>query len=221
MRETSIVRPELPEPWPLTVRGTDEVVAYACRTCGAVFSPSALTGDPEADEHAARFAREHCDKTCDCGAPLSGYALVCVSCRARRAARDRALRYVCATKLRAADYDDGAVYWEDHAGSKDDGLFPNLNALTAYCDEARCQVPVYVWACRPIPLAVAADDALERALSEHPDGADVSTAARAELQALLDAWCAQQSLRSWRPDYTRAVVLAEPDGRAEEPLCTT
>lgn len=190
------------EPLELVARGEDAAVAFACATCGAVFSARI--------EGASDLAGAHCDRICTCGDPLAEGQSLCSKCTHRERAKREARLFETAVKVSIDDYPDEPVYWEGQAGSMGVGFFLNLDEVLDYCEEEELDTPKYVWACTPRPLRVPTDAVLEAAIEEHTIGMDDLTVdAIGELQRFLDAWCSKQNVRTWFPDFGRAVLLRE------------
>jgi hypothetical protein len=196
------------EPLELVVRGQDEAVAFACGSCGAVFSARI--------EGARELAVAHCRTVCPCGRPLAEGQALCFACAATERGAREARLFADATKVSIDDYPDEPVYWEGQAGTMGEGFFLNIDEVLDYCEEEELETPKYVWACTPRPLRVPTESVLEAAVEEHNTIGvdDISVDAVGELQTFLDGWCAKQNVRTWFPDFERAVLLREP---AESP----
>lgn len=193
----------------LVVRGEDQPVAYACVTCGAVFSVRV--------EGAKELAVKHCTATCGCGRPLADGMALCSACIDREKNDREARLFEVAAKVPIDDYPDEPVYWEGQVGSMGVGFFFTIDELLDYCEEEQLENPKYVWACSPRSLSVPMDAVLQAAVDEHNVGVDdLSPAAVVELQLFLDTWCHQQNLKTWFPDFGRAVLLREPAGATSD-----
>jgi predicted RNA-binding Zn-ribbon protein involved in translation (DUF1610 family) len=187
----------------LVVRGKEQAVAFACPSCGAVF-PSRVEG-------AENLAREHCSRFCRCGAALFDGLSLCTSCTDKERADRESRLFETAKKVSVEDYPDEPVYWEGQAGSMGLGFFLNIDELLDYCEEEELDHPKYVWACTPRPLQVLTGDVLEAAIYEHNVGLDdLDACALGNLETFLATWCKEQNLRTWFPDFERAVLLLGP-----------
>jgi hypothetical protein len=187
----------------LVVRGKEEAVAYACAACGAVFSSRV--------EDAEKIAAAHCAGLCRCGAALAEGLSLCPSCTKRECADREGRLFEVAKKVSVEDYPDEPVYWEGQQGSMGLGFFLNIDELLDYCEEEQIEHPKYVWACTPRPLQVLTSDVLEAAIYEHNVGLDdLNGVAISDLDSFLASWCKQQNLRTWFPDFERAILLLEP-----------
>ena len=123
-------------------------------------------------------------------------------------------RFDKAVKIPATAY-EGWVYWEDHGDNE--GFFASMKELQKYCEREEIAPPAYVWACNPMGLSIRASTVIDDALADHHEnaGTAISREARDELQALLDVWCAKQTVQTWFEDSTRAVVLDQsPPGKS-------
>lgn len=185
----------------LVVRGEEQLVAFACRTCGFVF-PATVEGSKE-------LAEAHCSRTCRCGGTTSEGRVLCPTCTDDERKDREARLYDKATKVSVEDYPDEPVYWEGHDGSMGTGFFTNIDEVLDYCEEEQLPTPKYIWACVPRPLEVPTDAVLEAAVEEHNTVAveDLSEGAVADLQTFLSDWCRKQNVRTWFPDFSRAVLL--------------
>jgi hypothetical protein len=104
------------------------------------------------------------------------------------------------------------AWWDGPSGPGESGeWWPSVAALLEACTEAHQDPPPYAWGCSLTPFTMSARSLLEDALEGHHEGAsdEISTDARTELQALLDAWCAKQKVQTWEHDFSTVVVLLE------------
>lgn len=187
----------------LVVRGEEKAVAYACASCGAVFSSRV--------EGAKELAGAHCSRTCRCGAALGEGMALCPACASTERSQRETLLFEKATKVSIEDYPDEPVYLEGHSGSMGTGFFLNIDEVLDYCEEEQIEAPKYVWACTPRPLEVPTEAVVEAAMDEHNTVGvdDLSLTAIDELQAVLKTWCSKQNIRTWFPDFGRAVLLQD------------
>lgn len=118
-------------------------------------------------------------------------------------ARERAA-WEKATKI-AADQYDGPVFDDE---DDDAPMYLGIGDLLDHHEDAGIAVAHRVYAAVPKHMEMHAGVIVEHALEDfHEDAAsDVSDAAIAELQELLDAWCKKHRVTTWVPDYTRAIV---------------
>jgi len=179
------------DPLSLVVQGRNDgkTVAYACGACGLVINDEEL-------------ARHHCaERICDCGAVIEyKHYTACNKCRALRGVLRETVAAEKAAKVPWREW-GGAVYCEN-VGPE---YFADIDDLLEYLDDNRESIPT-VWACKDIPITLDARSILESALEQHHEDAwdqvDEGT-----LQAALDAWCGEQSLVSWEPDWDLVVVM--------------
>ena len=196
------------EPLELVVRGEEAAVAFACPTCGAVFS-ARVSG-------AKDLAKGHCGRACRCGHLLPTATVLCKVCIEKERVEREALLFEKALKISIDDYPDQPVYWEGHTGSMGFGFFENIDELCDVFDEEReeppnraLQFPKYVWACVPKPLEISAEALVQSAVEGNNGSEVVGPEAVEWLQTLLDGWMKEQGARSWFPDFSRAVLLEE------------
>jgi hypothetical protein len=200
-----------PEPLEVVIKGREDPVAYACSRCGIL---RLLNESDTAEERAAKReeAAEHCMKVCVCGGTLDYcYRLRCKNCRDKADAEKERKRFDKAEKLSLEEYADDPVFWEGHTGGYGEGYFSGVDELLDYCETEGVDVPAYVWACKSKALSLDGDSILESALDGQEmyedAGDDIPQDARDRLQAYLDVWTKEVGLRSWSPDYMRAVLL--------------
>lgn len=124
-------------------------------------------------------------------------------------------RFAAATKLASSEY-TGAVFCDGGPPSQsmvsDDGdcdYHASVAEFLAACAEADEPVPEYVWACRAHTPSSNVGWIIESALEDHhEDAGSVITKEHVEkLKAFMREWWAASGVVSYRPDYTRAVVL--------------
>jgi hypothetical protein len=120
--------------------------------------------------------------------------------------------FASAQKLAPGDY-TGPVYWrggpKSVGGFVGEGHYESVADLLDTCARRSVEPPPYAWACdKEIPSS-SASSIIEAALEEHYDGADENITAEhhAKLDEFLRRWWADSGVGTWRPDYTRAVVL--------------
>lgn len=163
----------------LVVRGSDDVVAYACGKCRYV-------------KHSKEEAESCCvPEVCSCGAELRGYVKKCSSCqRAEYDARE-AEGLAKAPRVTFAQYDGTCLY-------HDDEYYSDLDSLLDHCEEEGEEPPSLVWGCAETTFAVpsASDlisDECERQELHEEAAESFSAAAVAELDAALSAWAAKHA----------------------------
>ena len=198
----------LPEPHKLVLQETGAIVAYACRDCGLIVSPIAFGGGSASFPVAEEYAKEHCHRTCSCDAALDPGRSRCEACWKQDQAERDELRYQLADKFLESEY-IGPVYWEGKDGSMGPGYFSSIEEVRALCADEELEVPEHVWACREVELKIEVEDVLKHIFAGHEDVArdQLPEGAEVDLGHLLEAWCAQQNIRSWQVDFTRAIVL--------------
>jgi len=204
--------PAPPKPLALVTEDEQRLVAYACGKCGTVF-PVWKDGDRL---QAVEFAAACCAPVpClgGCGMLLSPKGLRrCAPCREQYDAERERAAYEKAAKLTPAQYGDGMVY---RKGYGDDGYAPDLDSLLGQAEHAGIPRPAYVWACKPRPFKLDAQDIVDAGLQDHHDDAaeGISDRAMERLQEFLDLWCKEQDITTWDPDYSRVILVpAEAEG---------
>ena len=124
-------------------------------------------------------------------------------------------RFVAAQKLSPDAY-KGPVFWPGGPGSPASqdgfngaGFFANVADLIASCAADGEDLPEYVWACDIDVPSSDADNIIRDGLEGHYEGAGdhITVEHRAALDAFLRQWWADSGVVTWRPDYSRAVVL--------------
>jgi hypothetical protein len=200
----------------VVLKDSGEVVGHACGLCGTVYSDRAPDGiaarcclcsvcgregkvwhgkDMPRRDHRACWERQE---------------------RERRAAEDAKFRVPPPEGMALDETWTRFVSWADHGPQ--DGYFPNVGDLLAWCEEEGVEPPLWVHRCAPRHLAVDADSVIESACDEmHEDAA--GDCDRTGLQELLDAWCEAQEVTSWDAEPGVAVPVRRPEseaGRAAE-----
>ena len=115
-------------------------------------------------------------------------------------------RFERATKIDSDAYDG-------HVSDGEEMYWASVGDCIEHFTERGHDLPEYVWATHGERLSLKAADILD---SEY-DGGDyhedarmeISTEAEMELQALLDAWCAEHGTVTYFADHARAVVFSE------------
>ncbi|MDD2765610.1 MAG: hypothetical protein PHE83_16735 [Opitutaceae bacterium] len=97
----------------------------------------------------------------------------------------------------------------------DDTYFPSLNHLRDHLANEGDEAPAYVWAAEPLTVIPKLEvaDVVECPLAENgwEDMGVDDLEGVSELQAALDQFTkANAGVRSYRPDYTKAILLAPP-----------
>ena len=193
----------------------EEIIAYACGTCGLVVSSPRRDGD-----QAKPLAREHCaPRLCACGAEIpETYYTACSSCRAEHEAEREQARFEAAERLDSDAY-DGPVWMDGHGYS--DGYAESLEQLLELCYDDAQEPPDYVYACTVLTLHFDISDALYCALEaigieelewNHPE----------ELIAFVKGWNEKQTGSWYQADHSRVIVLTEEQkrrARGEEDAC--
>ncbi len=212
------------DPIELTIRGTDEVVAFACPKCSRICNqhlenPVSISADDLRrkklrldDAHQA--AERCCDRRCErCKTPIGSIRdtpyIYCKSCLAEHEREKEAAKYAKATKIDEADY-SGWVNWEDRGYNN--GYFESIDDLREWAAGEGISFPKYVYACSTmnVPSRLDADDILctvlenDEAFEDAIDCLDVDG-----LQKLMDDWLKTNTHPCYQEDSTRAVVLSE------------
>jgi len=177
----------------------DEVVAYACGSCGTVVGTAKSHGSNAQGMAERCCAPPACQQ---CGAVHDRkHRLFCGPCEVAREAAREARRFAAAEHIPASDY-DGPVYWD---GTGNDGYSPSVADLLDWFADEETEPPAYVWACSVRHPSLDADDLLEHALDDHHEDCDLD--AVDELRAFVARWNAQQTDETWDVDVTCAVLL--------------
>jgi hypothetical protein len=113
----------------------------------------------------------------------------------------------------AAQWSD-PVFLDDAEGDWGDGFSTEVAALLEWWEDAypgddAPPPPAYCWPCKSKTLQLDPDSVLENAVDDMHDDAWDEIVAADELAAFIAAWNAQQTCRSWYPDYSRVIVLDE------------
>lgn len=179
--------------------------AWSCADCGSVFASGT----------AEKTAREHCaQRICECGQVLKEHYTICVDClrlsemEQRNAERDEGFK--TAKKIPWRDY------WRDNEHAQvycqvDDSYYSDAETLLDDGGYDDYEMPTWAWACTSIKLRMDAKVIIDDALKEHYDGAggELNSDDDAQLQKLLDAWCAKKFVETFIPDYTRIVTFED------------
>lgn len=206
---TSVNIPVPPQALELVIKGQEGTVAFACPTCGNIYTGHSFGGGVPGEEAGRHAAAGCCHRYCDCGAALEKGWSVCSACRSLIQAGKEKKLFEKAKKVTIEEYPaDAMVFWEGDLAIGD-GYFLNITELLDRCEEEDVEVPKYVWGCKPVPFSMRMDNLVEQALEGHHEDArdQITGAAEKELQDFLTAWCAKQRVKSWNPDYTVAVLL--------------
>ncbi|MFH0777869.1 MAG: hypothetical protein V2A71_04475 [Candidatus Eisenbacteria bacterium] len=179
----------------LVKRGSDEVVALYCGKCGLVYRTTEM-----------QLADRCCvEEPCKCGKPkMKGWS-VCETCLKAKDIAEEQARFEKAKHIPFDEYEGEWCYSDAHKGS--DGYFPIDDLDEILADMAPENRPKYVWACEPFGLdRIDAVDLVSSLLEEHHEDAmdDVDVEG---LQKLLDKWVDEQSVTSYAPDYSQAVLV--------------
>lgn len=180
-----------PEPIELTRRGSDEVVAYACGTCGNVHQD-------------IRIARHcHIPHTCACGAECERHYIICPACMSRDRTARETKRIAGAARVPLAEYDFEYVWFDGNE---------NGTHVDDAPEEAAERGETFAWACyRSAWPHIDATDLIESAFEDYHDAVrerlPVST-----LQKLLDEWIASLGeCTAYQQDDKRIVDLPPPE----------
>lgn len=202
------------DPIELTVRGKDEVIAFACGKCHIVASsPKQYVGD-DAVEQARESARLHCGPwLCACGAGRDRYASKCRACRDveadTRSAEQTAAALAKAKRVAIDAYDVAMVY--------DDDASEYLWVDTLRDRIADGDAPSHVFGCTEVRFRLDAEDVITSELEsgDHHEGAGewLEKGATEALQKALDEWAKEYagSVVSYVPDYSVVIWLGEEE----------
>lgn len=178
----------------VVTRGHDHPVALYCGKCGLIYR---LT-EPEMAEQCCK------PYICKCGKPAPKGYTICDECRnAAEAAREKAL-YDKAKKISLDAYEGDWIY-SDAFGNDGFGLTEEIED-ELFVMEPKNR-PRYAWACKPFGLKrIDAMDIIENLLEDHHEDA-IEEVDVDGLQEVLDKWLKDQSVSSFEPDYSTAVLL--------------
>jgi hypothetical protein len=189
-----------------------KIVGFACANCGTFYST--ISGEDEARKNAERC--HNATATCfSCGGPvMSLHQKECDTCWQKEIGRTTAKaaelergRFERAPKIKFSDYKGEYLFFPDFSIGHD-GFLP-VDGLEDYFADDDEKMPAYAWACSSFGLIMDAQLILDSALEDHHEDAGENVGAEDlnELQTLLDAWCAKQSVTSYQP--TDEVVLLD------------
>lgn len=173
---------------------------YACGVCGKCYSPK-IAGAQSAIDAAERCCnpKQHVCKVC--GVEVPRYWTLC-----DRHAEHARLRK--AVQIDAAEYCD-PVFLDGASGGWGDGFFEGTDDLRdAWTDNSpQSDLPAFCWTCKVKHLRLDPDSLLEMAADDMHEDAFDEIEDSDGLRAFIEAWNAKQTCVSWRPDYSRVVVL--------------
>jgi hypothetical protein len=201
---------DVKEPLALIVKGREpeQVVAYACGTCGIV---------ARNEQEARNCHPRRCSLGCGAEIPEKHHGSVCDGCGARqsteREERQEARRlehYAKAEKVPYADYDGAFMFWWDGDAGSGNGYFADVGELFEFCEDNNVDPPEWVWACSEQKLTFNAGDLIANAIEnqEFYEDAREDVGGEKELQDLLDAWAAKHSPTSYFAHEGRAVDIS-------------
>lgn len=192
------VAPEGSAPIELFVRSGKSAGVWACGTCRVIYG--------NLDAAAMCCA----PRTCDCGVTFSKEDWPYTCCRPCKAKHDEEraqAQWDQAEKITEAQA-RGQVYDDDHGE-----FHADIDAFLDWLEDAQHEhedpdMRPRVYACTLSGLHYSAEHAIDSMLEDHHEDArdELGEDACAQLQAMLDVWCAAQGVRSWDPDYSRAIV---------------
>jgi hypothetical protein len=108
----------------------------------------------------------------------------------------------------------GWVFCDGCGGNE--GYFDNVEELREHCECEDIPVPSWCHATTEQPFSFDIFDALDNYLNdEHHEEAHDQLEGWDELEAFWKAWAAKQTLKSYYPDYSKAVVIDEARYHAE------
>ena len=207
----------LPEPHAVVLKEhPDKTVAYACPDCGALYTGCVFGGGEHGLIAARHAAQRHCHHYCTCGRSVAVGRTTCSDCWDLVLKHKEEKVFEKAEKMTIDEYPgDQPVFWDGppKGSSIGDGYFLNVDDFLERCEEEEVEVPQYIWATTSVPLALSADFLIESAMNEHREDAREAIPSESELQLqhMLDTWCAAQKVKTWQPDYKRAILLHPKD----------
>lgn len=189
-----------------------QLVAYACPTCGQVIAAHVVNDAEEARELAAT----HCDPRCgDCGASVRNsrwYA--CDVCSARRARERGQRRFEAAIKLTSDEWNGPVFAWDEGSGLlTDEGYFASLTEAIESYQANDVPVPTFFFVSKKSPVRVSAERAIDDALDvgDHGEWVRDELVDVQELFDFIEAWNKKQTAGTHEPDFTRVVVVRPVD----------
>ena len=194
---------------------------WCCSKCGSLNSSEAAAE--------ACCGPKPCER-CGVGELYNPYT-VCKNCLDLIDQERERVRFEKAEKVPEAQW-DGPVFSEDCC-SEDEGYARSTDEMmqsvvdsfgelsfedTEEAQKARgdqesefdwaCRfIPEYVWACDVLLPHIDAENVIERLCEDAHEGAYDSIVGYADLQKVLDEWCARQTFASWDCNYKKAVVI--------------
>lgn len=203
-----------------------KLVAYACPTCGVLYS---VVPEPDEPTGVAR-SRDLADKCCPPRAcvrckvkPVTHGTTHCPDCQAEVDQQAEAQRGAAAAKVREADWkspvywaqapfdgDHGGHYWSTVAALRADIVRHNAQRAAEKPPKPQIERPAYVYATERIPLSLDGASALALALQNFSDdaAARITDVEKERLQKFLDEWAQKQGLAIYEEDLSRIVVLS-------------
>jgi hypothetical protein len=130
-------------------------------------------------------------------------------------------RFEKAQHVAEADYENMVVYTNDVLGGDLGECYWTIDALCEHCEQENIELPEYAWACESQTFSLEAEHIIEDEAERSDWDLDmvrdhISIKQLAELQSLLDDWCAKVNLECWQQDVTRAVILKQDNTDASE-----
>ncbi len=170
-----------------------KIITYQCSICRKYYldehvADSCCTSSPVAPATPA--------KKCECGAELKYYYHVsCEPCREK-------YRFEQAEKIESYD---GWIYAES-LESHNEGFFESVDDMIEYCEDDKV-IPEYVYATKKIVWRGACIDNLLDSLDDFYDEADEHIVDFEELETFITEWNKKQNIVSYRPDYTKVILI--------------
>lgn len=147
-------------------------------------------------------------RRCDCGNECEKYYTECKDCiREKEIARERA-KFDAAKHVNSYEY-DGWVYCDSLAPEYFDSVGTLLEYVEDNADDG-CEIPAYVWACKPHRFAIARieyvldsinNDGYDDFSTDDLDGVDELAKAMEEFNKK------NESIVCYDPDYSIAVII--------------
>lgn len=202
-------------------KADSKLVGYACPSCGIIYS---ILGDEEPDRVQAEASATACcppRKCTVCNArPVdrASSSTLCEECGKLNAVKVEEERLAAAAKV-AETLWTGPVYWPNAPFIGDHGAhyWSSTSVLRTDVSKRNSQrvaeklppipMPTYVYATKPIPFELSAQDAVEAALERHSEAVVITEDRVKELQVLLNDWAQKQNVQSYEEDFTKAVML--------------
>lgn len=203
----------------ITRKTDNKLVAYACPSCGILYS---ILSEGEDSRKAAQTAALACCPARMCAVcgklPVDRGTTTCEACGKQSVIMAEQQRFAAAIRVPEAQW-AGPVYWPNAPFTGDHGGFywssvatlrqdiGKRNASRTDATSSVVSLPPYVYATKPIPFRIDMNEVVLAALVDHSDSIVIDAAQVQGLQQQVDAWTKSQSVQSYEEDLGKAIVL--------------